>query len=103
MQALPPRWSSPCRGEGAYPLRSSNQSASMRRAQLSVAAKVVRPTDLLNLRACGLWVTRAGGGLPWGLSYGGGVRGGGRWRVRAAVAGAGGGGEWVLGSVSSQF
>ena len=43
----PPRWSSPCRVEGAYPRRSSNQSASMRRAQLSIAAKVVRPTDLL--------------------------------------------------------
>ena len=45
---IPPRWSSPCRGEGAYPLRSSNQSASTRKAQLSVAAKVVRPTVLLN-------------------------------------------------------
>ena len=33
----PPRWNSPCRGEGAT--RSSNQSASTRRAQLSVAAK----------------------------------------------------------------
>ena len=43
-----PRWSSPCRGEGAYPPRSSKQSASTRRAQLSVAAKVVRPTDPLN-------------------------------------------------------
>ena len=31
-----------------YPPRSSNQSASTRRAQLSVAAKAVRPTDLLN-------------------------------------------------------
>ena len=47
-QAAPPRWNSPCGGEGAYPLRSSNQSASTSRAQLSVAAKVVRPTDLLN-------------------------------------------------------
>ena len=28
--------------------RSSNQSASTRRAQLSVTAKAVRPTDLLN-------------------------------------------------------
>ena len=45
---VPPRWSSPYRGEGAYPLRSSNQSASTKRAQLSVAAKVARPTDLLN-------------------------------------------------------
>ena len=44
-----PRWNSPCRGEGAYPPRSSNQSASTRRARLSVAAKVVRPTDLLNM------------------------------------------------------
>ena len=44
----PPRWNSLCRSEGAYPPRSSNQSASMRRAQLSVAVIVVRPTDLLN-------------------------------------------------------
>ena len=47
-QASPPRWSSPCRGEGAYPLISSNQSGSTRRAQLSVAAKVVRPAHLFN-------------------------------------------------------
>ena len=47
-QPAPPRWNSSCRGEGAYPPRSSNQSASTRRAQLSVAAKAVRPTDLLN-------------------------------------------------------
>ena len=45
---IPPRWSSPCRGEGAYPLRSSNQSVSTRTAQPSVAAKVVGPTDLLD-------------------------------------------------------
>ena len=45
---LPPRWNSPCRDEGAYPPRSFNQSASTRRAQLSVAAKAVRSTDLLN-------------------------------------------------------
>ena len=45
---FPPRWNSPCRGEGAYPPRSFNQSASTRRAQLSVAAKAVRSTDLLN-------------------------------------------------------
>ena len=45
---FPPRWNSPCRGEGAYPPRSFNQSASTRRAQLSVAAKAVRPTGLLN-------------------------------------------------------
>ena len=44
----PPQWNSPCRRDGAYTSRSSNQSASTRRAQLSVAAKVVRPTDLLN-------------------------------------------------------
>ena len=44
----PPRWSSPCHGEEAYPPRSFNQSASTRRAQLSVTAKVVRPTDPLN-------------------------------------------------------
>ena len=44
----PPRWNSICRGEGAYPPSSLNQSASMRRAQLSVAAKAVRPKDLLN-------------------------------------------------------
>ena len=47
-QASPSRWSSPCRGEGAYPLISSNQSGSTRRAQLSVAAKVVRPAHLFN-------------------------------------------------------
>ena len=47
-QGCPPRWNSPCHGEGAYQPRSSNQRASTRRAQLSVAAKVVRPTDLLN-------------------------------------------------------
>ena len=35
-------------GEEAYPPRSFNQSASTRRAQLSVTAKVVRPTDPLN-------------------------------------------------------
>ena len=34
--------------EEAYPPRSSNQSVSTRRAQLSVTAKAVRPTDLLN-------------------------------------------------------
>ena len=44
----PPPWNSPCRSEGAYPLRRSNQSASTKGAQLNVAAKVVRPTDLLN-------------------------------------------------------
>ena len=43
-----PRWSSPCCSEGAYPPTSSNQSVLMRRAQLSIAAKVVRPTDLFN-------------------------------------------------------
>ena len=47
-QEAPPRWNSPCRGEGAYPPRGSNQSASTRRAQLSVAAKEARPRDLLN-------------------------------------------------------
>ena len=45
----PPRWNSLCRSEGAYPPRSSNQSASMRRAQLSVRAKAIRPTGLLNI------------------------------------------------------
>ena len=44
----PPRWNSLCRGEGAYPPRSFNQSASTRRAQLSVAGKTVRSADLLN-------------------------------------------------------
>ena len=44
----PPRWSPPYRGEEAYPPRSSNQSASTRRVQLSVVAEVIRPTDLLN-------------------------------------------------------
>ena len=34
----PPRWNSPCRGEGAYPLRSSNQSASTSGARRSDAA-----------------------------------------------------------------
>ena len=33
---------------GSFPPRSFYSSASARRAQLSVAAKVVRPTDLLN-------------------------------------------------------
>ena len=42
------RWSSPCHGEGAYPLRSSNQSVSTRTAHPSAAAKVVGPTDLLD-------------------------------------------------------
>ena len=45
-QAAPPRWNSPCRGEGACPPRSSNQKASTRRVQLSVATKAVRLTDL---------------------------------------------------------
>ena len=44
----PPQWNSPCCGEGAYPPGSSNQSASMRRAQQTVTAKVIRPADLLN-------------------------------------------------------
>ena len=44
----PPPWSSPCCSEGAYPPTSSNQSVLMRRAQLSIAAKVVRRTDLFN-------------------------------------------------------
>ena len=44
----PARSNSPCCGEGAYPPISSNQSASARRPQLSVAAKVVGLTDLLN-------------------------------------------------------
>ena len=48
MLAAPPQWNSPCRGEGAYLPSSFNQSASTRRAQLSVAAKAVSPTDLLN-------------------------------------------------------
>ena len=43
-----PRWNSAYRGEGGYTLRSSNQSAATRRAQLSVAAKAVMPADLLN-------------------------------------------------------
>ena len=34
----PPRWSSPCCSEGAYPPTSSNQSVLMRRVQLSIAA-----------------------------------------------------------------
>ena len=44
----PPQWSSPCRGEGAYPPRSSDHSVSKRKVQPSVAAKVVQTTDLLN-------------------------------------------------------
>ena len=44
----PPRWNSHCLGDGAYPPKSSNQSASARRAQLSVAAKAIWSTDLLN-------------------------------------------------------
>ena len=47
-QPPPPQWNSPCQGEGAYPPRSSNQSASMRKAQLNIAAKAIRPTYLLN-------------------------------------------------------
>ena len=43
-----PWWSSACPGEGAYPPRSSNQSVSTRRAQLSIAAEAIRPTELLN-------------------------------------------------------
>ena len=39
---------SSCHSEGAYPPKSFNHSASTRRAQLSVAAKVIRSTDLLN-------------------------------------------------------
>ena len=48
IQTVPPRWNSPCHGEGTCPPRSSNQRASTRRAHLSVAAKAVRPPDLLN-------------------------------------------------------
>ena len=40
-------WNSPCRVEG-LPTKKFLPSASTRRAQLSVAAEVVRPTDLLN-------------------------------------------------------
>ena len=47
-QASPPQWRSSCRDEEPYPLRSPDQSASTRRAQLSIAAKAVKPTDLLN-------------------------------------------------------
>ena len=47
LHVSPPQWNSPYRGEGAYPPRSSNQSASTKRAQLIVAAKAARPTDLL--------------------------------------------------------
>ena len=47
-ETSPPRWNSPCRGEGVYSPRSFNQSASTRRAQLSVTVKVVRSTDPLN-------------------------------------------------------
>ena len=46
--AGPPRWNSPCRSEGAYPPRSFNQSASKRRAEMSIATKTVRSTDLPN-------------------------------------------------------
>ena len=44
----PSRWIPPCCSEGDYSPRSSKQSASTRRAQLSDAAKAVRSTDLLN-------------------------------------------------------
>ena len=42
---FPPRWNSPWRGEGAYPPKSSNQSASTR-AQLSVVAKVIAKLNI---------------------------------------------------------
>ena len=42
------QWQSPFHGEGAYSPRRFNQSASTRRAQLSVAVETVRSTDLLN-------------------------------------------------------
>ena len=51
----PPWWNSPCRCEGAFPLRSFNQIFSKRRAQLSITAKVVRSTDLLN-HSVNTWV-----------------------------------------------
>ena len=47
--AIPPLWVSPCRREENYPPRSSNQIASTKTAQLSIAAKTIRPTDLLNI------------------------------------------------------
>ena len=50
-RAGPPWWNSPCRGEGAYPSKTFQQSASTRRAQLSITATTVRftaSTDLLN-------------------------------------------------------
>ena len=48
LRQLPPRWNSPCLGEGAYPPRLFNQGVSTRRAQLSVISKAVRSIDLLN-------------------------------------------------------
>ena len=40
--AAPPRRNSTCRGDGAYLTKKFQQSASTRRAQLSVAATTVR-------------------------------------------------------------
>ena len=47
MQPLPPRLKLTLPWGGGFPSRSFYPSASTRRAQLRVAAKVVRPTDLL--------------------------------------------------------
>ena len=41
-QCSPPRWNWPCCGEGADPTKKFQQSASTKRAQLSVAATSVR-------------------------------------------------------------
>ena len=46
-KAAPPRLKLTLPWLGGFPPRSFKPSASTRRAQLSVAAKVVRPTDLL--------------------------------------------------------
>ena len=46
--AAPPRLKLTLPWWGGFPPRSFYPSASTRRAQLSIAAKVVRPTDLLN-------------------------------------------------------
>ena len=43
----PPRWNSPCRSEETYPPRSSNQSGSTRRAQLSGVVTVRLYVDSL--------------------------------------------------------
>ena len=50
LDTTPPRLKLTLPWWGGFPPRSFYKSASTRRAQLSVAAKVVRPTDLKNVR-----------------------------------------------------